>query len=69
MQLQQSTPAQWESVIADLSVKCQHATQQLETLRAEKRSLVLDALLGNEEARRRLTKINVDTHRLGLDAE
>ena len=61
MHLQENTPGQREWVIADLTVKCQQATQHLETLRAEKRSSVLDAQLGNEEARRRLTKINAET--------
>jgi len=69
MQLQETTTVQWESVIADLTAKRQSALTQLEQLRAEKRTLALDAAMGNEEAKHRLSEVNAEINRLALEVD
>jgi hypothetical protein len=69
MQLAENTPAQWESVIADLTAKRQSTLAHLEQLRAEKRSLALDAALGNEEAQKRSQKLSADINKLSLEVD
>jgi chromosome segregation ATPase len=69
MQLQENTPAQWATVIADLAAKRQSTLAHLEELCQEKKSLALDAAMGNEEARKRLQKVNAEIHKLAMDVD
>lgn len=68
MQLE-NTPTQWDSVVADLAAKRQSTESRLKELRAEKRSLALDAAMGSDDARKRLSKINTDLNRLALEID
>jgi len=69
MQLTENTPAQWETVIADLTAKRQSTLQHLEQLRAERKTLALDASLGDEAATKRLKTLNADINRLALEVD
>jgi hypothetical protein len=59
----------WTEVIAQLTTKQQQANQHIERLRAEKRSLALEAALGSEPAKKKLDKINAELTKLAFDAD
>jgi len=69
MSLEENTSTEWVLVIADLTANRQTTLQHPEKLRAEKRSLALDAAMGNEEARKRISKIKADLSKLVLECD
>jgi hypothetical protein len=69
MQTVENTPDGWSGVITELESKHASAMTHIEQLRQQKHELALDASLGSEEARKRLSKINGELNRLSLDID
>jgi hypothetical protein len=64
-----NTVSGWSQVIRDLQAKQATNNSQIEELRATKKSLALEATMGNVEAKKRLDKLNAELNKHAMDAD